>query len=113
MAKPTRDVHWNGSYVGRITEIEYARVVMVELQDDGTPYRGYADEDMIRDFDFRGRPQAIMDIEAGDFQVGDRVTVYVEFNNYTAVHMAHFDLDPRRLHNRLLRIEQRLGLETL
>ena len=108
MAEPRE--HYNGTYLGRLTKVDYADFSFIELQDDGTEYPpNYIEE---HHYDFRGHPEAIMRFTSGDFQVGDRVKVYVEFERYTAVHVEHYDLDPRRLHNRLLRIEQRLGLET-
>lgn len=99
----------DGEYVIRVTKLERDLIEGIELRDDGTEYNlGYEDEP--KDWPIRN-PHTQIEIEQRDLQVGDIVTVYVEFDYYTAVDVEHFTLHPRRLHERLLRIEKHLGLE--
>lgn len=98
----------NAEYVIRVTELASDRLVGLELRDDGTEYPADLAVDHL-DWQIRD-PHAQIEVSRKDIQVGDTVTVYVETWGYTAVGVEHFTLHPRRLHERLLRVEQHLGL---
>jgi len=95
----------NATYVGRMVSIDDGFIEVEVLSDEGAEEHGE-----LESWPFRNATVAA-EAEAMDLREGDRVAVYVEFSRYTAVRVAHFDLAPRRLHERLLRIERQLGLE--
>lgn len=98
----------SGTYVIRVTKLENDLIEGMELREDGTEYPSDLGVSLL-DWPIRN-PHAQIEIQERDIQIGDIVTVGVEFERYTAVDVEHFTLHPRQLHERLLRIEQHLGL---
>lgn len=97
-----------GTYVIRVTELTNNDIEGVELRDDGTDYPEQLQETV--SWPIAG-PHVQIEVEKLDIEPGDIVTVAVEFERYTVIEVEHFTLHPRRLHERLLRIEKHLGLE--
>lgn len=98
-----------GEYVIRVKELTNNGIEGVELRADGTDYPGdISGEDVGWAI---ANPHVQIEAEKLDIRPGDIVAVAVEFTRYTVIEVEHFTLHPRRLHERLLRIEKHLGLE--
>ncbi len=63
----------------------------------------------VRDFYFESQ-RAYQELQNGDFRVGDRVVIFTGPDRNIAVGISHYDMHPRKLHERLARIEAALGV---
>lgn len=90
---------YNGSYTGPLTSFDDRDVCVTET------VGAYTEE-----HEFPLSLVARVQLEEGDFQLGDVVTLFVEFNNYTCVGLQQAEMNPRALHERLLVIERQLGI---
>lgn len=97
-----------GEYVIRVEELENDSIEGIQLREDGTDYPEEYRETV--DWPIRN-PHVQIEASQLDIRKGDIVSVAVEFERYTVIEVEHFTLHPRRLHERLLRIENHLGLE--
>ncbi|WNN95180.1 hypothetical protein SEA_MAGRITTE_229 [Microbacterium phage Magritte] len=94
-----------GEYVIRVESLEDGSIEGIQLREDGTDY---SHQETV-DWPIRN-PHVQVEVEKLDIRIGDVVSVAVEFERYTVIEVEHFTLHPRRLHDRLLRIENHLGL---
>jgi hypothetical protein len=100
----------NGSYVGMLVKLDDHGIEISELDSEGKPYNlGWEPE--VTHWPWARPKHAEAALNLG-LEPGDRVEVHVEFENYKAFHVDPFDWNPRRLHERLLRIEKHLELDT-
>ena len=91
--------HHNGEYTGKLTLLNDREATVV------TTYGKYDEE---HNFDLA--LSAMAQVADEDFELGDQVTLFVEFGSYKCVWLERTEMTPRAIHERLLVIERKLGI---